>query len=79
MRSNRFFVYLLTKLLEIRWMNRRSSFLSYCHISVCVILEEVIQVDEMFLPALRGLWWVIGLPFMKSLLVLHMLPIPTIH
>jgi hypothetical protein len=42
MRSNELFVYALFKLLEIQWTNQHGSFSSCCHISVCVIFEEVI-------------------------------------
>ncbi len=56
MKSNRLFTYLLIELLEIQRMNQYGSFSSCCHVSVCVIFEEVIQVNEKFLLTLRGLW-----------------------
>jgi hypothetical protein len=51
----------LTKLFEIQWIDQHGSFSSYCHVGVCTIFEEVIQVSKRFLFALRSLWWMIGL------------------
>jgi hypothetical protein len=79
MNSSMFFIYPLTKLFEIRWTNQHGSFFSCCHIGVCVILEEVVQISKKFLPTLRGLWWVTNLFFRRSLLMLLVLPISTTH
>ncbi len=78
-RSSRFFVYPLFELLEIQWMNQHGFFSSCCHIGVCVIFEEVIQVNERFLHALRGLWQMSSLFFRRNPFMPHMLPIPIIH
>jgi hypothetical protein len=79
MKSSMFFIYPFIELLKIQSMNQHSSFSSYCHISVCAIIKEVIQVSERFLLALRGSWWVISLFFTRSLLVPHVVPIPIVH
>jgi hypothetical protein len=60
-------------------MNQHGSFSSYCHIGVCIILKEVIQISKRFLLTLKGSWQVIGLFFKRNFLMPHMLPIPTIH
>ncbi len=65
-KSNKLFVYPLTKLLKIQWMNQHSSFSSCCHVGVYIIIEEVVQVSNRFLHALEGLWYAINLLF-KSL------------
>ncbi len=70
MRSNMLFIYPLTKLLEIWWMSKHGSFSSCCHIGVCAIFEEIVQVNERFLPTLEGLWWTIGLLLRRVLLCL---------
>jgi hypothetical protein len=77
--SSRFLTYLLTKLFEIRCMNQHGSFFSCCHVSVCIVFEEVIQINERFLPTLGGLWQATNLFFKRSLLVALMLPIPIAH
>jgi hypothetical protein len=61
MRLDNLFIYPLTELLEIRWTNQHCSFSLCCHIGVCVILKEVVHVNERFLPPLWNLWWVISL------------------
>jgi len=68
-RSNRLLAYPLIELLEI----------SCCHVGVCAILEEVVQINDMFLPILGGLWWAIGLLFKMNPLMLHVFPIPIAH
>jgi hypothetical protein len=50
MRSNMFFIYPLTKLLEIRWTKQHGSFFSCCHDGVCIILEEVMRIVRGFCP-----------------------------
>ncbi len=77
MKSGRFFIYPSTELFKIRWMSQHGSFSSYCHIGVCAILTEVVQVNKRFLPILGGLWWVIGLLFKRNLLVFHVLRVAT--
>jgi hypothetical protein len=67
-RSNRLLAYPLAELLEI----------SCCHVGVCAILEDVVQIN-MFLPTLGGLWWAIGFLFKRSPLVPHVFPIPIAH
>jgi hypothetical protein len=79
MKSGILFIYPFTELFKSQSMNQRGSFSSYCHIGVCIILKEVIQVSKRFLLTLRGSWRVIDLFFRKSLLVPHVLPIPTVH
>jgi hypothetical protein len=79
MNSSRFFAYPLTKLFKIKWTNQHGSFFSCCHIGACAILEEVVQISERFLPALRGLWWMTNLLFRRNPLMPLMLPIPTTH
>ncbi len=67
MKFGRLFIYPLTKLLKIQWMNKHDSFFSCYHIGVCIILKKVVQVNERFMPALGGLWRAIGLLFKKIL------------
>jgi hypothetical protein len=57
MRLGRFFIYPLTELLEIQQTNEHGSFSFCCHVGVCNILEEVVQVNERFLLVSRGFWW----------------------
>jgi hypothetical protein len=60
-------------------MNWHGSFSSCCFVDVCTILEGVVQVIETFMFILGGLWRVVGLFFKRSLLVLHVRPIFTLH
>lgn len=66
MTSSKFFAYPLTKLFKIQWMNQHGSFSSSCYINVCVILKEVVQVNEKILLALKSLWQTIGVFFQKE-------------
>ncbi len=79
MRSGMFFIYPFTRLFKIQSMNQHGSFSSYFHIVVCIIPKEVVQVSERFLLTLRGSWRMIGLFLRRSLIVPHVLPIPTVH
>jgi hypothetical protein len=60
-------------------MNQHGYFFSNYCVGVCIILKKVIQVNERFMLALRGLWWGIGLLFKKSPLMPHVLPIFITH
>lgn len=71
MKSNRLFAYLLTKLLEIQWTNQHGSFSSYCHIGVCIIFKEVVQISERFLPTLGSFWRAFNLLFKRSPPIFH--------
>jgi hypothetical protein len=70
--SSRFFTYFLTELFEIQWTNQHGSFFSCCHVGVCAILEEVVQISKRFMPALKGLCRTTNLLFKKSIIVLQM-------
>lgn len=78
-RSCMFFIYPLIELFKIWWISQHGSFSSFCHIVVYIIFEEVILVNERFLFTLEGLWWVINILFKRNPLMLHVLPILTIH
>ncbi len=71
MKLGMLFIYPFTKLFKIQSMNQHGFFSSYCHIGVCILLKEVVQVSKRFLLPLRGSWRVIGFFFRRSLFVLH--------
>jgi hypothetical protein len=54
-------------------------FSSCCHVGVCAIFEEVIQVIERFLLTLRGLWWAINFFFKKNPFVPQEFFVPIVH
>ncbi len=76
MKFGRLFIYLLTKLLKIQWMNQHDSFFSCYHIGVCIIFKKIVQVNERFMPALGGLWRAIGLLFKKIISCFTCFPFP---
>jgi hypothetical protein len=51
-------------------------FSSCCHVDVSIILEEVAQVSERFLPIFKVLWQITSFLFRKSFIMLHVFPIP---
>jgi hypothetical protein len=55
-KSNKLFIYPLTKLFKIWWTNQHNSFSSCCHVGVYTIIEEVVKVNKRFLLTLEGLW-----------------------